>query len=63
MRIANHEGRLVAAAGDPGHELAHDRGHNPQRWLADGDVLTGHIEGTGEMRQRFVAAGPVRKEN
>ena len=38
-------------------------GRDPQRWLADGDVLTSHIEGIGEMRHRFVAARPVRKEN
>lgn len=31
-------------------------GRNPQRWLADGDVLTSHIEGIGDMRHRFVAA-------
>jgi 2-keto-4-pentenoate hydratase/2-oxohepta-3-ene-1,7-dioic acid hydratase in catechol pathway len=31
-------------------------GRTPQRWLADGDVLTSHIEGIGELRQRFVAA-------
>jgi 2-keto-4-pentenoate hydratase/2-oxohepta-3-ene-1,7-dioic acid hydratase in catechol pathway len=37
-------------------------GRNPQRWLGDGDVLTSHIEGIGEMRHRFVAAPPVRKE-
>ncbi|HEV2638954.1 MAG TPA: fumarylacetoacetate hydrolase family protein [Actinocrinis sp.] len=30
-------------------------GRNPQRWLVDGDVLTSHIEGIGELRQRFVA--------
>jgi 2-keto-4-pentenoate hydratase/2-oxohepta-3-ene-1,7-dioic acid hydratase in catechol pathway len=33
-------------------------GREPQRWLADGDVLTSHIEGIGEMRHRFVAAPP-----
>jgi 2-keto-4-pentenoate hydratase/2-oxohepta-3-ene-1,7-dioic acid hydratase in catechol pathway len=37
-------------------------GRNPQRWLVDGDVLTSYIEGIGEMRHRFVAASPVRKE-
>ena len=31
-------------------------GRTPPRWLADGDVLTSHIEGIGEMRHRFVAA-------
>jgi 2,4-didehydro-3-deoxy-L-rhamnonate hydrolase len=31
-------------------------GRDPQRWLTDGDVLTSHIEGIGELRQRFVAA-------
>jgi 2,4-didehydro-3-deoxy-L-rhamnonate hydrolase len=30
-------------------------GRTPPRWLADGDVLTSHIEGIGEMRHRFVA--------
>jgi 2-keto-4-pentenoate hydratase/2-oxohepta-3-ene-1,7-dioic acid hydratase in catechol pathway len=30
-------------------------GRDPQRWLTDGDVLTSHIEGIGEMRHRFVA--------
>lgn len=34
-------------------------GRDPQRWLADGDVLTSHIEGIGEMRHRFVAAPPL----
>lgn len=29
-------------------------GRTPQRWLTDGDVLTSHIEGVGELRQRFV---------
>ncbi len=33
-------------------------GRTPQRWLADGDVLTSHIEGIGEMRHRLVAAPP-----
>ena len=33
-------------------------GRTPQRWLADGDVLTSHIEGIGEMRHRLVAAAP-----
>jgi 2,4-diketo-3-deoxy-L-fuconate hydrolase len=31
-------------------------GRSPQRWLADGDVLTSHIEALGDMRHRFVAA-------
>jgi 2,4-diketo-3-deoxy-L-fuconate hydrolase len=30
-------------------------GRSPQRWLTDGDVLTSHIEGIGELRHRFVA--------
>ena len=34
-------------------------GRDPQRWLADGDVLTSHIEGIGEMRHRFTAAPPL----
>ncbi len=33
-------------------------GRNPPRWLADGDVLTSHIEGIGELRHRFIAAAP-----
>ena len=33
-------------------------GRSPQRWLADGDVLTSHIEGIGELRHRFTAAPP-----
>jgi 2,4-diketo-3-deoxy-L-fuconate hydrolase len=33
-------------------------GRKPPRWLADGDVLTSHAEGIGEMRHRFVAASP-----
>jgi 2,4-didehydro-3-deoxy-L-rhamnonate hydrolase len=28
-------------------------GQTPQRWLADGDVLTSHVEGLGEMRHSF----------
>jgi 2,4-diketo-3-deoxy-L-fuconate hydrolase len=32
-------------------------GRSPQRWLADGDILTTHIEAIGELRHRFVAAG------
>ena len=31
-------------------------GRNPQRWLADGDLVTSHIEGIGELRHRFVAS-------
>ena len=31
-------------------------GRKPPRYLADGDVLTTHIEGLGEMRHRFVAS-------
>ena len=38
-------------------------GRDPQRWLTHGDVLTSHIEGIGEMRHRFAATPPVRKEN
>ncbi|MGW0756708.1 fumarylacetoacetate hydrolase family protein [Streptomyces sp. NPDC002814] len=33
-------------------------GRDPQRWLADGDVLTSHVEGIGELRNRMVAATP-----
>jgi len=32
-------------------------GRTPPRWLADGDILTSHIEGLGDLRHRFVAAG------
>jgi 2,4-didehydro-3-deoxy-L-rhamnonate hydrolase len=32
-------------------------GRTPPRWLADGDVLTSHVEGVGELRHRFVAPG------
>jgi 2-keto-4-pentenoate hydratase/2-oxohepta-3-ene-1,7-dioic acid hydratase in catechol pathway len=46
----------------PGTPAGVGLGRDPQRWLADGDVLTSHIEGIGEMRHRFVAAPPVRKE-
>jgi 2-keto-4-pentenoate hydratase/2-oxohepta-3-ene-1,7-dioic acid hydratase in catechol pathway len=38
-------------------------GRDPQRWLADGDVLTSHIEGIGEMRHRFVAAPPLESSS
>jgi len=31
-------------------------GRTPARWLADGDVLTSHIEAIGDMRHRFVVA-------
>jgi len=31
-------------------------GRTPQRWLADGDTLTSHIESLGGMRHRFVTA-------
>ena len=34
-------------------------GRSPQLWLADGDILTSHIEGIGEMRHKFVAASPA----
>ena len=34
-------------------------GRNPQRWLAHGDVLTSHIEGIGDLRQRFVLGTPA----
>ena len=30
-------------------------GREPQRWLQAGEELTSHIEGIGELRQRFVA--------
>jgi len=30
-------------------------GREPQRWLAEGDVLVSTIEGIGELRQRFTA--------
>jgi 2,4-diketo-3-deoxy-L-fuconate hydrolase len=30
-------------------------GRTPPRWLAPGDELTSYIEGSGEMRHRFVA--------
>lgn len=30
-------------------------GRDPQRWLADGDVLVSRIEGIGELRQTFTA--------
>lgn len=33
-------------------------GRDPQRWLADGDVLTSHVEGIGKLRNRMVAATP-----
>ncbi len=33
-------------------------GRTPPRWLADGDILTSHIESIGGMRHRFVAAPP-----
>ena len=33
-------------------------GRTPPIWLADGDILTSHIEGIGEMRHRFVAGPP-----
>lgn len=32
-------------------------GRDPQRWIQPGEVLTSYIEGIGEMRHRFVAAG------
>lgn len=31
-------------------------GRSPQRWLADGDILTSHIEAIGGMRHRFAVA-------
>jgi len=31
-------------------------GRTPPRFLADGEVLTTHIKGIGELRHRFVAA-------
>lgn len=31
-------------------------GRAPQRWLAPGDELVSHVEGIGELRQRFLAA-------
>ena len=38
-------------------------GRDPPRCLADGDVLTSHIEGIGEMRHRFVAAPPLESSS
>jgi hypothetical protein len=67
MRIGNYEGRLVIVIGELAHDVEKNSsgvglGRDPQRWLVDGDVLTSYIEGIGEMRHRFVAASPVRKE-
>jgi 2-keto-4-pentenoate hydratase/2-oxohepta-3-ene-1,7-dioic acid hydratase in catechol pathway len=64
--VANLSASVVLLPGDvifTGTPSGVGLGRNPQRWLADGDVLTSHIEGIGEMRHRFVAAPPVRKEN
>lgn len=64
--VANLSASVVLLPGDvifTGTPSGVGLGRNPQRWLADGDVLTSHIEGIGEMRHRFVSGPPVRKEN
>jgi 2-keto-4-pentenoate hydratase/2-oxohepta-3-ene-1,7-dioic acid hydratase in catechol pathway len=64
--VANLSASVVLLPGDvifTGTPSGVGLGRNPQRWLVDGDVLTSYIEGIGEMRHRFVAASPVRKEN
>jgi 2-keto-4-pentenoate hydratase/2-oxohepta-3-ene-1,7-dioic acid hydratase in catechol pathway len=64
--VANLSASVVLLPGDvifTGTPAGVGLGRDPQRWLADGDVLTSHIEGIGEMRHRFVAGPPVRKEN
>jgi 2-keto-4-pentenoate hydratase/2-oxohepta-3-ene-1,7-dioic acid hydratase in catechol pathway len=33
-------------------------GRTPQRFLEAGDELVSYVTGVGELRQRFVAAGP-----
>ena len=59
--IANLSASVAAA---PGRRHLHRHpagvglGRTPQRLLADGDILTSHIEGIGGMRHRFVAAPP-----
>ena len=63
--VANLSASVVLLPGDvifTGTPSGVGLGRNPQRWLVDGDVLTSYIEGIGEMRHRFVAASPVRKE-
>ena len=64
MRIANYGpvGPWLVTLDDIADPGDMALGRDPQRWLADGDVLTSHIEGIGEMRHRFVAGPPVRKE-
>ncbi|HEU5392040.1 MAG TPA: fumarylacetoacetate hydrolase family protein [Streptosporangiaceae bacterium] len=65
-RVANLAASVPLLPGDvifTGTPAGVGLGRDPQRWLSDGDVLTGHIEGIGGMRHRFVAASPVRKEN
>jgi len=63
--VANLSASVVLLPGDvifTGTPSGVGLGRDPQRWLVDGDVLTSYIEGIGEMRHRFVAASPVRKE-
>ena len=58
--IASLSSRLPLLPGDvifTGTPSGVGLGRTPPRWLADGDVLTSHIEGIGPMRHRFVA-GP-----
>ena len=58
--IASLSSRLPLLPGDvifTGTPSGVGLGRTPPRWLADGDVLTSHIEGIGQMRHRFVA-GP-----
>ena len=59
--VANLSASVVLLPGDvifTGTPAGVGLGRDPQRWLADGDVLTSHIEGIGEMRHRFVAPPP-----
>jgi 2-keto-4-pentenoate hydratase/2-oxohepta-3-ene-1,7-dioic acid hydratase in catechol pathway len=55
--VANLSASVVLLPGDvifTGTPAGVGLGRDPQRWLADGDVLTSHIEGIGDMRHRFV---------
>jgi len=59
--IANLSASLPLLPGDvifTGTPSGVGLGRTPPRWLADGDILTTHIEGIGEMRHRFVAGPP-----
>ncbi|NUR92735.1 MAG: fumarylacetoacetate hydrolase family protein [Nonomuraea sp.] len=58
MLVERLSARLTLLPGDlifTGTPAGVGMGRTPQRWLAPGDELVSHVEGIGELKQRFVA--------